>query len=100
MDVRDFTGCFILDGRETDEMALRVIVSVGGGGVTSGSGSFALPMALVGRADEVLTFRLRSGEDLRIVVREIDLGEGVAYFLTEGAVPEVAGRITGAARSA
>jgi hypothetical protein len=89
MEVRDFKGCFVLDGRDGEEMDLRVILSTGGGGVTSGSGSFALPMALVGRAGEVpLTFRLTSGETLRILVREIDLADGLAYFLTEGAVPE------------
>lgn len=89
MQILDFKGCFVLDGRETEEIALRVIVSTGGGGLTSGSGSFALPLALVGRAEEgPLGFRLSSGEALTILVREIDPIEGVAWFLTEGAMPE------------
>ncbi|OIP85385.1 MAG: hypothetical protein AUK37_04265 [Rhodobacterales bacterium CG2_30_65_12] len=88
MQILDFTGCFVLDGRETEEIALRVIVSAGGGGITSGSGSFALPLALVGWSGEgPLSFRLISGEVLTIVVREIDPVEGVAWFLTEGAMP-------------
>lgn len=95
MQVLDFTGCFVLDGRALEEMDLRVILSTGGGGVTSGSGSFALPMALVGRAEQApLSFRLTTGETLTLIVREIDLAEGVAYFLTEGVVPETG---TGAA---
>lgn len=92
MQIRDFTGCFVLDGRETEEITLRVIFSTGGGGITSGSGSFALPLALVGRAEEgPLSFRLAGGEALTILVREIDLVEGVAWFLTEGEVPETRG---------
>lgn len=99
MEVRDFTGCFVLDGRELEVMDLRVIVSTGGGGITSGSGSFALPMALVGRAEQApLSFRLTSGEALTIVVREVDLVDGVAYFLTEGVVPEI--RTAGSERRA
>lgn len=95
MQVLDFKGCFVIDGRELEEMDLRVILSTGGGGVTSGSGSFALPMALVGRADQApLTFRLTTGEALTLVVREIDRADGLAYFLTEGVVPETG---TGAA---
>lgn len=99
MEVRDFTGCFVLDGRELEVMDLRVIVSTGGGGITSGSGSFALPMALVGRAEQApLSFRLTTGEALTIVVREVDLVDGVAYFLTEGVVPEI--RTAGSERRA
>lgn len=95
MEIRDFKGCFVLDGRETDEIALRVILSNGGGGVTSGSGSFALPLALAGRAERApLTFRLTTGEALTILVREIDLVDGVAYFLTEGVVPVARGEST------
>lgn len=96
MEVRDFTGCFVLDGREAEEMDLRVIVSTGGG-VTSGSGSFAVPAAMVGRdMDAPLTFRIRAGGELSVLVREFDLTEGRAYFLVSGRVPDVAGAVRSA----
>lgn len=101
MEVRDFTGCFVLDGRELEEMDLRVILSVGGGGLRAGSGSFALPMALVGRAEQaVLTFRTSGGDEISLRVREVDLVDGVAYFLTEGDVPQAEDGGAGQSRSA
>jgi hypothetical protein len=97
MEVRDFTGCFILDGRETEVMDLRVILSTGGGGVTSGSGSFAVPAALAGLVVEGgLTFRTTEGDQLSIQVREVELTEGRAYFLTSGRVPGVRGAVRSA----
>lgn len=87
MEVREFSGCFLVDGRETDVMALRVVLSTGGGR-RFGSGDFPVPAALAGLVgEEPLTFRLDSGEELVLVVREFDLLDGRAYFLTEGAVP-------------
>ena len=96
MEVRTFTGCFVIDGRESETVALRVILSTGGG-VTSGSGSFELPLALVGAgAGAAVAFRTAAGEALARQIREIDRVEGVAYFLTEGVVPG-ARRRTGSA---
>ncbi|GKY88960.1 hypothetical protein [Sinisalibacter aestuarii] len=98
MEVRDFTGSFLIDGRETEEMDLRVILSTGGG-VTSGSGSFPVPAALAGRVMEgPLTFRTSAGDEITVLVRDFILTEGRAYFLTSGRVPQTAG--SGTARSA
>ena len=88
MEVREYHGVFVTGGVETEEMALRVILSTSAG-VVSGSGSFALPAALVGMTDERLSFRTREGAELTLVVREVDRFEGAAYFLTEGRLPEL-----------
>jgi len=54
--------------------------------VRMGSGDFEVPAVLAGLVDEgPLTFRLSGGEELVIEVREFDLLDGRAYFLTEGA---------------
>ena len=91
MEVRDFKGVFVIDGREAEAGPLRVIVSNGGGGVTSGSGTFALPLALVGaRPGTRFGFRTEAGEDIALVLREVDAVEGVGYFLTEGPLPVAA----------
>lgn len=88
MEIRDFTGCFIVDGRETDRTELRVLVTRGGG-ETHGSGSFRVPPAMIGiEAAGPLTFRCVDGEEITLAVREFDMTNGLAYFLTEGAVPE------------
>ena len=88
MQVLDFDGCFVFDGRETEVCQLRVILSTGGDGVTSGSGTMALPLALVGVAPgTALTFRTTEGDEIGLDLREVDATEGVGYFLTTGAVP-------------
>ena len=101
MELRDFSGAFLIDGRETEVMDLRVLMTVGGGEVHS-SGAFRVPAAMIGmEAAGPLTFRTDAGDDIRLIVREFDLVNGVAYFLTEGAVPETRGsEIPGAARAA
>lgn len=87
MELRDYIGCFVIDGCESDEVDLRVILSTGGG-VTTGSGSFPVPAALVGRLDEgPLTFRTYSGEEIILTVREVDPMSGEAFFLTGAALP-------------
>ena len=88
MQVVDFEGCFVIEGRETEVCQLRVILSTGGDGVTSGSGTMALPLALVGTAPgTALTFRTSAGDEIALDLREVDAAEGVGYFLTTGAVP-------------
>ncbi|WP_298499390.1 hypothetical protein [uncultured Maritimibacter sp.] len=91
MELRDFSGAFLIDGRETEVMDLRVLMTVGGGEM-HGSGAFRVPAAMIGlEAAGPLTFRTAAGEEIRLIVREFDLVNGVAYFLTEGAVPEIPG---------
>ncbi|MBV7409918.1 hypothetical protein [Maritimibacter sp. DP1N21-5] len=88
MELRDFSGCFIVEGRETETMDLRVLLTVGGG-ETHGSGAFRVPAAMIGmEAAGPLTFRTSEGEEMTLIVREFDLVNGVAYFLTDGAVPD------------
>ncbi len=85
MQVVDYEGCFVVDGRETEVCQLRVILSTGGAGVTSGSGAIVLPPALVGtRPGTALAFRTRDGDEIALELREIDPAEGVGYFLTAG----------------
>lgn len=88
MQVIDLEGRFVVDGRETEVCQLRVILSTGGDGVTSGSGTMALPLALVGLAPGTrLGFRTLAGDEIGLDLREVDETEGVGYFLTTGAVP-------------
>lgn len=88
MQVVDFEGCFVIEGRETEVCQLRVILSTGGDGVTSGSGTMALPLPLVGVAPgTALTFRTVAGDEIGLDLREVDTTEGVGYFLTTTAVP-------------
>ncbi len=100
MELRVFKGCFVIDGWESDEVDLRVILSTGGG-ITAGSGSFSVPAALVGRIDVgSLTFRTDRGDSFSLLVREIDPAEGEAYFLTGASLPagmEVAAQDRGVA---
>lgn len=86
MEIRDFTGRFVIDGIETEPMDLRVLITTGGGEV-HGSGSFRLPAALVGaERGGPLTFLTTGGEELRMTIREFDMVHGMAYFLVEGEV--------------
>lgn len=88
MDVRDFTGAFLVDGRETEAMDLRIIVSTGGDGRRIGSGSFAVPPALAGRVDGgTLIFRTDADDEILLEVREFILTEGRVYFLTSPDLP-------------
>jgi len=97
MELRDFKGCFVVDGREVETGSLRVIVSTGGDGLRLGSGTFALPLALVGAAPGTpFGFRSEAGEEIALILREIDPVEGVGYFLTEGPISE---RATAARRA-
>ncbi|MEJ2034940.1 MAG: hypothetical protein P8X69_02105 [Maritimibacter sp.] len=85
MELRHYSGCFIIDGRESEEVDLRVILSTGGG-VTTGSGSFQVPASLVGLIESgTLRYRTLAGEEFNLTLREIDMGE--AYFLTGGLIP-------------
>lgn len=88
MEVRAYFGRFVTAGQDSAPMSLQVILSTSGG-VTSGSGDFEVPAALVGflRQEDALTFRTEAGEEFAVVVREVDVGEGHAYFLTRGALP-------------
>ena len=62
-----------------------------GGGETHGSGAFRVPPAMIGTESEgPLTFVTDTGETITLHVREFDLTQGVAYFLTDGAVPAMA----------
>lgn len=89
MELREYDGCLVIDGREGETMRLRVALS-SAGGVTTGAGSFPVPFALVGASDDTrVTFRTDAGARLTLLIREIDPAEGYAYFLTEGVVPEV-----------
>lgn len=89
MEIRDFTGAFVVDGRETDRMDLRVLIT-SGGGETFGSGSFRVPAAMIGlETSGPVTFRCADGQEIDMQVREFDMTHGVAYFLTLGSVPEV-----------
>lgn len=91
MEVRDFKGCFVIDGRETETCNLRVILSTGGNGVTSGSGAVALPLALVGvEPGTRLTFRTDGGDEIGLEMREVDAVDGWGYFLTVGELPRLA----------
>lgn len=84
MEVRHYDGCLVVGGQETEAFTLKVILSTGGG-----SGSFLVPLALVGAAEDgIVTFRTVEGDEIALRIREIDPAEGYAYFLTEGAVPE------------
>jgi len=97
MQVIDLEGYFVIDGREVGAGSLRVIVSTGGDGVRHGSGTFALPLALVGAAaGTAFGFRSAAGEEIALTLREIDPVEGVGYFLTEGPIP---GQSTAARRA-
>ncbi|MAM60615.1 hypothetical protein [Maritimibacter sp. UBA3975] len=87
MELRDFRGSFRIDGRETDRMDLRILLTIGGG-ETHGSGAFRVPAAMIGtETGGPLTFVTEAGDEITVVVREFDLTQGVAYFLTEGEVP-------------
>lgn len=87
MEIRDFTGSFVIDGRETDRLDLRILITHGGG-VQHGSGSFLVPPAMIGfEAQGPVTFRCIDGAEITLLVREFDMTNGLAYFLTEGAVP-------------
>ena len=86
MEVREYKGVFIASGVTTEACTLRVILSTAAG-ETSGSGSFELPAAIVGLTDRGLVFRTEEGDELALVLRDIDHGQGVAWFLTEGCVP-------------
>ncbi len=86
MEVIDFKGCFEFEGRRSDEMTLRVIVSKSGG-ETVGSGSFSLPLMLVGLPSGAeVSFFPNEGGEIRVLIREIDESDGVGYFLTSGDV--------------
>jgi hypothetical protein len=89
MEILDLQGYFVIDGREVEAGSLRVIVSTGGDGLRLGSGTFALPLALVGAAPgTAFGFRSEAGEEIALTLREIDPAEGVGYFLTEDPIPE------------
>lgn len=89
MEIRDFTGSFLVDGQETDLMELRVLITQGGG-ETFGSGSFRVPTAMIGlESSGPVTFRCTGGEEITMTVREFDMTRGLAYFLTMGEVPDV-----------
>lgn len=91
MDLRPFQGHLVIDGRDGEPMELRIAISTAGGG-TTGAGSFAMPYALVGaREDDKVTFRTRAGDEITLILREVDPIEGQVYFLTEGAVPATIG---------
>ncbi len=90
MELRDFRGSFLVDGHETERMDLRILLTIGGG-ETHGSGAFRVPAAMIGSESEgPLTFVTDTGETITLHVREFDLTQGVAYFLTDGAVPAMA----------
>jgi len=88
MEVRAFFGRLVSGDLGTEPMTLQVILSTGGG-ITSGSGDFEVPLALVGfiREEEPLVFRTEAGEEFTVLVRDFDIAEGRAYFLTEGDLP-------------
>lgn len=89
MELRDFPGFFLIDGRRTDGMDLRILITRGGGEV-HGSGAFRVPAAMIGLETRgPLTFVTETDEEITLVVREFDLTQGVAYFVTEGVVPEL-----------
>jgi len=90
METREFDGFLVVDGQETEPFRLKVHLSIDKG-FTSGTGAFAIPPMLVGvREGTSVTFRTDAGEALTLLLSEIDPAEGLAYFLTLGAVPKLA----------
>jgi len=90
METREFDGFLVVDGQETEPFRLKVLLSTDKG-FTSGTGSFAIPPALVGvrEGTSVNYHQTDQGEALTLLLSEIDPAEGVVYFLTLGKVPAV-----------
>ncbi len=87
METRAFDGHLVVDGQETEPFRLKVLLSTDNG-VTTGTGSFAVPLALVGVGEgSPVCFRTDRGEAISLLLTEIDPAEGRAYFLTLGALP-------------
>ena len=90
METREFDGFLVVDGQETEPFRLKVLLSTDKG-ITSGTGSFPLPASLVGvREGTSVSYRTEDGAGLTLLLSEIDPAEGLAYFLTLGAVPGLA----------
>mgnify|MGYP001544355912 CR=1 FL=1 len=88
MDARAFDGHLVVDGQETEPFQLKVLLSTDKGIVT-GTGCFEMPLALVGtREGTSVGYRTIDGETITLLLSEIDPAEGMAYFLTLGALPK------------
>lgn len=96
METRVYDGHLVVDGQETGPLRLKVLLSTDNG-IASGTGGFAMPLALVGAAEgSSVRYRTESGETITLLLSEIDPAEGRAYFLTLGALPrETAARRAG-----
>ena len=87
METRGYDGYLVVDGQESEWFALKVLLSTDNGG-TTGTGSFAIPLALVGaREGSAVTYRTVTGGTLTLLLTELDPAEGQAYFLTLGPLP-------------
>jgi len=87
METRVFDGHLVVDGQETGPLRLKVLLSIDNG-FTAGTGSFPVPLALVGVSEGTsVAFRTDRGETITLLLSEIDPAEGSAYFLTLGALP-------------
>ena len=92
METRVFDGHLVVDGQETGSLRLKVLLSTDSG-FTTGTGSFAVPLALVGvREGTSVSFRTEQGETINLLLSEIDPAEGTAYFLTLGVLPKAVRR--------
>ena len=87
METRVYDGHLVVDGQETGKLRLKVLLSTDYG-MVSGTGGFAMPLALVGATEgSAIRFLTDAGATITLLLSEIDPAEGRAYFLTLGALP-------------
>lgn len=87
MEARVYDGHLVVDGQETGPLRLKVLLSTDYG-MVSGTGGFAMPLALVGATEgSSVRYRTEEGATITLLLSEIDPAEGRAYFLTLGALP-------------